>query len=116
MRKNMLQVLQEARARLAKRNGWIKGESHNGRAGYCATGAIYYVMGGHIDRHKLYKTLAKQIPDKDRIDLLNPHSSILLYNDRPETKKEDILDMFDKAIKYVSKKRGVRAVAKKKIK
>lgn len=105
--KEIVKVLKRARALLAKRGGWIKGNSFDNEGGYCATGAIYSAMepAPTLISEKLiiYQELASQLPDEyscgtSRCD------DIRRFNDDPKTTKRQVIALFDKAIKATTKK------------
>lgn len=107
-------------------SGWTQGIMWNEKHEYCAIGALievakvatdsnYMAASGEEEEkvegyHEAIWTLAKAVPDLDDDDdekgaltvngnQLDPMiERIVIFNDDGETSKQDVLDMFDKAI------------------
>lgn len=101
--KQLIKVLKQARALLAKRGGWIKGQSDNGNGSYCATGAIFEVVPDYERRNDAYSSLASKLPKAYQGIYPDPGSDIVGFNDRSATRKKDVLSLFDRAIKAAKK-------------
>jgi hypothetical protein len=91
--KNTTEVLIAAKW-LLENVGWIKGQQvhypHGGSVpdGFCASGAITWVMAESYERKfRAYSFLESEM-DRD----------ILKFNDAPHTTKQHVLDAFDRAI------------------
>lgn len=96
---SVVEDLKAARAIVAK--GWHKGGITDGKGNYCAVGAMNMVLHGTaawawVDdggfrrrRDQMMDAVNAQIPS---------HLVIADYNDARSTTKQDVLDVFDKAI------------------
>ncbi len=98
------EILQKALERISKPRAWIKGDfarSDYRKAGacvyvdgpaatcWCAVGAVQAVQPPGNDRDRAVGTLNRVAPGKDIIE----------YNDNPKTKKVEVLEVFNKAIR-----------------
>lgn len=101
-------VLMEARAIVQR--GWNQHAVTDGKGAYCLKGAIGIASGAMVDRGGevaytksvtnacLYQfvmgVVASQLPE--------PFESIPAFNDQPDTTRDDVLAVLDKAIAAVS--------------
>ena len=105
-------VLKAARAKIASEELWTKDTYARNRSGYpcvptspdavvwCALGALYFISDSRWTMDKeAVRLLEEQLPREFK--------NIVRYNDYPDTKHEDVLDLYDRAI-HTAKKAEVR--------
>ena len=100
-----LEILIDARARIAGKNSWVKRCFQNGN-GYCLVGALSLACGSlefnvtTQTERRLARLLAKQLVQKTlwRIRLLPPRMRLMSFNDHPETSHHDVMALFDRTI------------------
>lgn len=89
-------LLKEARALLARRGAWIKGQYSDGDC-YCMLGALHMASRGwptgdvgkpSRGEGRAFGLLMKVVPG----------GNVWLFNDKKSTRKKDVLAAFDKAI------------------
>jgi hypothetical protein len=81
-------LLQEGRDKINE--NWYKGDDH-GTGGHCIVTAV--------DEWDLYPILKNQLPKKFRGEwMIDP---LIRFNDDPNTTKEMVLDLYDRAIDSV---------------
>lgn len=99
----VVEVLHNARALLDRPWGWTKGAfrkaSRNGGTCYCAAGALERAAGRRFD--PAYRGARNALS----VALIGSgwDTSVVEFNDAPETKKKDVLALFDRAIDLVKK-------------
>lgn len=115
--KTTKQILIDARALIAAKNGWMRGELKDGNC-YCAVGAIAAARGIDFDdldmhdadydvliydnRHPAFFALADEIPHfLRRYNDLYPASELWNWNDDHRRRQEDVVALFDRAIAKV---------------
>jgi hypothetical protein len=107
--KTTLEVLEEAKALLAKPGVWQQGAreyfDNDGKAHHCALGALDEVVGGYTlagdDTEAfwaLYEALPKR-PEKASVDM-SPAMCIARFNDR-QSSRAPVLRLFSRAIRRV---------------
>lgn len=92
-------ILRKAREHLSDPRKWIKGALRHGYTDrVCSIGAVHYAAG-------YYKSPLcseyEQDAHSNAMEILGasvPGRNIDIFNDRPRTKHEDVLKVFDKAI------------------
>lgn len=97
-RKRAAKVLRAARELLARPSGWIKGrmKGYNGvrsTMAYCSLGALRAAAGDYEFGPKArdaYYFLTEVVGNQ----------GIIEFNDSSKTRKQDVLDAFDRAIQY----------------
>lgn len=96
------EILQDARDRVA--NGWCQGRCRDQFGGVCAAIAVREaerhaaVMGTNQHHLSVYTALTQQLGEFGYYD------SIFQFNDHPATTKQDVLNLFDKAILSLQEK------------
>jgi hypothetical protein len=100
-----LEILINARARIAGKNSWVKC-CFQDRNGYCVVAALSLACGSpefnvtNQTERRLARLLAKQLAPKMqwRIRLLSPRMRLMSFNDRPGTSHDDVMALFDRTI------------------
>lgn len=104
---NILDVLKAARAKLAKRGGWIQGisaaDKEGDMVGYNHEAAVSFCMWGAINSVTSSGRLVIGASKALRAAMPYPES-ITGYNDAEGRKKRQILALFDKAIAKLESK------------
>ena len=105
-----LEVLKGARKLIEKRESWTKHVAkakRHGKVCYCAHGAIIEAsrVGGEHDSARIEadKFFEEAIPTKFKSHYVTA-KNITMFNDNYETRHEDVLDVFDKAISKGARK------------
>ena len=106
---DILETLCKARDLISDPSAWIKGnhkqKSAQGHTRYCAAGAIWEATGDALDGMNCWHVPAYNVLDNMIYD--HYRTSVTMYNDHHRTTHQDILDMFDEAIKQAESKAGV---------
>jgi hypothetical protein len=100
-----LEVLIEARARIAGENSWVQHRFKNGER-HCLIAALSLACGSRNFRmpnkneRRLARLLAKQLSAKTRwgLRLVPSRYRLMSFNDHPRTSHEDVLALFDRTI------------------
>jgi hypothetical protein len=91
---NKKEVLQQARKYIAR--GWTKGKFEYG-LNFCALGAVRHTTRTEQTTWNLYTETINYLDDMCR--KLNG-TDIVSFNDRPSTRKKDVLNLFDYCIEH----------------
>ena len=113
-----LEILIDARARIAGKNSWVKRCFQNGN-GYCLVGALSLACGSpefnvtSQTERRLARLLAKQLaPNMQwRIRLLPPRMRLMSFNDHPRTSHDDVMALFDRTISCLAISASMQARA-----
>jgi len=105
MSTQLCKLLKIGRKRVAA--GWTQKRykrTVRGKLRYCATGALIGPKADEDDvltrlQREARSILEKAMRDTKSAREISPITTIEGYNDRPQTKKEDILGIYDEAIK-----------------
>ena len=90
MKNKIANQLQSARS-LIEEFGFNKGFFGNKRVGFCVLGALVEAARWKSEAHE---DIVRQV-------LPSKNDSLILFNDDPKTKKQDILSLFDAATSLV---------------
>lgn len=107
-KKEKVALLVAARALLARPKGWVKGTACEYVGGkldyaYCATGACrhiageWVVIGASLKTTKLIRELRLTLKDDG-----DKYCDVIVFNDKPATRKKDVLSLFDRTIERLS--------------
>ena len=106
-----LEILMDARSRIAKQNMWVQGCFRDGgrrclvAALSSACGSRNFMTPNHAEL-RLVQTLAKQLPPKTSfwagIKLTSERRRLMWFNDGPRTCHEDVIALFDRAIDHLT--------------
>jgi hypothetical protein len=96
MSRNVVEVLTEARALLARRGGWGKGDYEPKPGVYCLLGAVNFVETGQSNRssyiaYRYLRAAGVDFGDARWIGLDD-------WNDAPARRKREVLKLYDRAI------------------
>lgn len=107
----ILDILKGARDRLAKPDGWCRDRMYNGDAA-CSAGAItlqfknFDYSSGCL-RKEAHKYLVLALPAKDaKWPSLPDLNQITFYNDEARRTQEEVVSLFDSAIKILEEELG----------
>lgn len=95
MNKSTSQILQEARALIER--GWIKRSYHDGGDRYCIDGAL--AAAAEWGCHEIHNHPARKVIS----NLLGPRTSPAIWQDHPHRSKQQVLELFDRALTEVTK-------------
>lgn len=91
---NVIEALEKARDIV--NNGWCQGDYGDGHGNYCAIGAL--AEATHWGNRDMNRSAYHDGKEALLALVPLPFGSVALYNDAPDTTKQDILDLYDAAI------------------
>jgi len=111
-------ILVEARSRISDHKLWMKGTFADGER-HCLLGALSLACASRSfsfpnrDERRLARMLALQLPLKapllSKLWLLPARRRLMLYNDDPRTRHDDVLSLFERAIHHLMSRASVHA-------
>jgi hypothetical protein len=106
-----LEILMDARSRIAKQNMWVKGSFRDGDR-HCLVAALFVACGSRSlaipnrKERRLARMLANQLPSRAPfrtiIRLIPSRQRLMWFNDGPRTCHEDVIALFDRAIDHLT--------------
>jgi hypothetical protein len=106
-------ILMDARSRIADPSRWLQYGFQNGDR-HCLVAALSLASGSpsfdipNETERRLAKHLAKQMSlgrDISRwVTFVSPRHGLMMFNDRPRTRHDDVMGLFDRAIDHVARK------------
>jgi hypothetical protein len=96
MAKKTVEVLKQARALVARPDGWHQGDWDDGTGRVCAAGAVVKADTG--DARAWYAESDHAAEARGVLRALTPKGKVGAYNDHPLTTQADVVALFDWAI------------------
>jgi hypothetical protein len=110
-----LDLLMDARSRISSRDSWVQGQFRDGER-ECLVAALSVVSGSRSfstpnpTERRLARILAAHLTSRQfwtRIMLIPARRRLIMFNDDPRTRHNDILALFDRAIDCVTSEQTV---------
>jgi hypothetical protein len=115
-----LELLIDARSRISGSNRWVQGRFQDGNR-RCLVAALSAVAESskysrpNRTEHRLSRLLAAQLPSSARfwrtVRCIPARQRLMWFNDRPRTKHEDVIALFDRTIDELASQAPVHASA-----
>jgi hypothetical protein len=105
-----LEILRDARRRIAEEGNWLKGDFRDGDR-LCVVAALSAAAGScnlrtpNMAERRLARLLAKQLPAKaplwTRLRVMPLRHRLMYFNDDARTTHSDIVALYDRAIEHL---------------
>ena len=114
-----LEILRDARSRIADEGNWLKGDFRDGDR-HCLVAALSVAAGSRNFKipnkaeRRLARFLVTQLPAKapfwTRLRVMPARHRLMYFNDDARTTHSDVMALYDRAIEHLASRALVRAV------
>ena len=114
-----LEILGDARGRIAEEGNWLKGDFRDGNR-HCLVAALSVAAGScdvrtpNMAERRLARLLVKQLPTKaplwTRLRIMPVRHRLMYFNDDARTTHSDVMALYDRAIEHLVNRAPIRAI------